>query len=129
MTSQKMFSIIDFFGKYDQIRRKLQIWSHLLRKSLMENFIFLCSDYFYPSSLNRKKLAMEYDIITYLSLTNLSIISLAWTSMISTVLNFLRSFLERFERTWRMLKYLAFLTSWRQHNTNSCSMLRKTMQS
>ena len=26
--------------KCDQIRRKLQIWSHLLKKSLMENFIF-----------------------------------------------------------------------------------------
>ena len=36
------FSIKDFFGKCDQIRRKLQIWSRLLRKSLMENFIFLC---------------------------------------------------------------------------------------
>ena len=29
-----------FFGKYDQICRKLQIWSHSLKKSLMENFIF-----------------------------------------------------------------------------------------
>ena len=27
-----------FFSKYDQIRRKLQIWSHLQKKSLMENF-------------------------------------------------------------------------------------------
>ena len=26
----------DFFNKYDQIRRKLQIWSDLLKKSLME---------------------------------------------------------------------------------------------
>ena len=26
--------------KCDQIYRKLQIWSHLLKKSLMENFIF-----------------------------------------------------------------------------------------
>ena len=34
------FSIKDFFSKCDQIRRKLQIWLHLLRKSLMENFIF-----------------------------------------------------------------------------------------
>ena len=34
------FSIKDFFSKFDQIRRKLQIWSHLLKKSLMENFIF-----------------------------------------------------------------------------------------
>ena len=34
------FSIKDFFSKYYQIRRKLRIWSHLLKKSLMENFIF-----------------------------------------------------------------------------------------
>ena len=40
-TAQKMkFSIKDFFSKYDQIRRKLRIWSHLLKKSLMKNFIF-----------------------------------------------------------------------------------------
>ena len=40
-TVQKMkFSIKDFFGKCDQIRRKLGIWSHLLKKSSMENFIF-----------------------------------------------------------------------------------------
>ena len=38
---QKMkFSIKDFFSKCEQIRRKLRIWSHLLKKSLMENFIF-----------------------------------------------------------------------------------------
>ena len=30
----------DFFSKYDQIRRKLWIWSYLLKKSLMENFVF-----------------------------------------------------------------------------------------
>ena len=40
-TGQKMkFSSKDFFSKCDQIRRKLQIWSNLLKKSLMENFIF-----------------------------------------------------------------------------------------
>ena len=33
-------SIKDFFSECDQIRRKLRIWSHLLKKSLMENFIF-----------------------------------------------------------------------------------------
>ena len=42
-TAQKMkFSIKDLFSKCDQIRRKLRIWSHLLKKSLMENFI-LCA--------------------------------------------------------------------------------------
>ena len=41
VTAQKMkFSITDFFSKCDQIRRKLRIWSHLLTKSVMENFIF-----------------------------------------------------------------------------------------
>ena len=40
-TAQKMkFSIKDFFSKCEQIRRKLRIWSHLLMKSLMEDFIF-----------------------------------------------------------------------------------------
>ena len=40
-TAQKMkFSIKDFLSKSDQIRRKLLLWSYLLKKSLMENFIF-----------------------------------------------------------------------------------------
>ena len=40
-TAQKVkFSIKDFFSNFDQIRRKLRIWSNLLKKSLMENFIF-----------------------------------------------------------------------------------------
>ena len=49
-TAQKIILFIkDFFSKYDegwgdQIRSLLQIWSHLLKKSLMENFI-LCSIY------------------------------------------------------------------------------------
>ena len=34
------FSIKDFFSKRDQTRRFLRIWSHLLKKSLMENFKF-----------------------------------------------------------------------------------------
>ena len=40
-TAQKMkFFIKDFLSKCDLIGRKLRIWSHLLKKSLMENFIF-----------------------------------------------------------------------------------------
>ena len=35
------FFIKDFFSKCDQIRSFLRIWSDLLKKSLMENFIFL----------------------------------------------------------------------------------------
>ena len=39
-TAQKMkFSIKDLFSKCDLMSMKLQIWSHLLKKSLMENFV------------------------------------------------------------------------------------------
>ena len=41
ITAHKMkFPIKSFFSKCDQIRRKLRICSHLLKKSWMENFIF-----------------------------------------------------------------------------------------
>ena len=41
LAAQKMmFSIKDFVSKCDQIHRKLRIWSHLVKKSLMENYIF-----------------------------------------------------------------------------------------
>ena len=40
-TAQKNeVSIKDFFSKCEQIRRKLRICSHLLKKSLMEHFTF-----------------------------------------------------------------------------------------
>ena len=44
-TAQRMkFSIKGFFSKCEKIHSFLRIWSHLLKKSLMENFIFLCSE-------------------------------------------------------------------------------------
>ena len=36
----KKFSIKDFFSKCNQIRSFQRIWSHLLNKSLIGNFIF-----------------------------------------------------------------------------------------
>ena len=38
---KKTFSVKDIFNKCDQIRSFLRIWSHLLKKSLMENFFFM----------------------------------------------------------------------------------------
>ena len=43
------FIIKDFVSKCDQIHRKLRIWSHLLKKSFMENF--LCSEYYFVDFL------------------------------------------------------------------------------
>ena len=49
-TAQKMkFSIKNFFSKYDHIRSFLRIWSHLLKKSLMENLIFFVQCWWQPS--------------------------------------------------------------------------------
>ena len=39
-TAQRMFVIMDFFSKCDQIRCFPWIWSDLLKKPFMENFIF-----------------------------------------------------------------------------------------
>ena len=40
LCTKNKFSIKDFFSKCDQIGSFLKIRSHLLKKSLMENFIF-----------------------------------------------------------------------------------------
>ena len=53
-TAQKMkFSIKNFFSKCDQFRRKLWIWSHLLRKSIMENFIFCVVEHLWAFASER----------------------------------------------------------------------------
>ena len=62
--AQKMkFSIKDFFSKCDQIRRKLQIWSHLLKKSLMENFVF-CALWLMRKLLNPFQTSVAFHIET-----------------------------------------------------------------
>ena len=56
------FSIKDFFSKCDQIHRKLQIWSHLLKKSLMENFTFCVVCITAPFVLSRTSLQTVLNI-------------------------------------------------------------------
>ena len=62
-TAQKMkFYIKNFFSKCDQIRRKLRIWSHLLNKFLMENFIFCAVIISNLIKRLRKKLSEKWQI-------------------------------------------------------------------
>ena len=64
-TTQKMrFSIKDVFSKCDQIRWKLQIWSHLQKKSLMENFIFCVMRYV---CLRKLSCINQIDFVSYMS--------------------------------------------------------------
>ena len=53
-------SIKDFFSKCDQIRSFLRIWSHLLKKSLIENFIFLL-DFLTVKPQRKEKLSRIYN--------------------------------------------------------------------
>ena len=50
------FSIKDVISKCDQIHRKLSIWSHLPKKSLMESFVFFVyckwTDYLVTLTMN-----------------------------------------------------------------------------
>ena len=55
------FSFKDFFSKCEQIRNKLQIWSLLVKKSLMKNFIFLAV--YYSVSLNAACLFGSFKIV------------------------------------------------------------------
>ena len=57
-TLKMKFFIKHFFSKCDQIRRKLRIWLHLLKKSLMENFVF-CAVISQDFQLRKNKL--RYD--------------------------------------------------------------------
>ena len=57
-----MFSIKDFYSKCDQIRRKLGIWSPLLKKSLMENFIF-CAGHSLKTETHLEIITVPFRII------------------------------------------------------------------
>ena len=53
--AQKMkFFVRDFLSKCGQIRNFLRIWSHFLKKSLIENFIFCAVKYFRNKLLHRR---------------------------------------------------------------------------
>ena len=67
--TQKMkFSIKDLFSKSDQIRGKLRIWSHFLKKFLMENCIFLCSVISNPVTCDMRSFATTvHDVVGFVN--------------------------------------------------------------
>ena len=56
-------SIEDFFNKCDQIYRTLRIWSHLMKKSLMENFVSSAVHFDVKSIITVNKNANKYKVI------------------------------------------------------------------
>ena len=60
-TAQKMkLSCMDLFSKCDQIRSFIRIWSHLLKKSFIENFIFCVVKLFINWITPRHIITQEY---------------------------------------------------------------------
>ena len=60
-TQKKKFYIKSFFSKCDQICRKMRICSHLLKKSLTENFNFCAM--FVDSYMDIPFTVYKYDVI------------------------------------------------------------------
>ena len=58
------FFIKDFSSKYDQIRSFPQIWSHLLEKSLKENFIF-CAVYAPREAVAHQPILLRIDSLFF----------------------------------------------------------------
>ena len=62
---KKKFSIIDFFSKCDKICKKLWIWSQLLKKLLIDSFIFCAASPttagFTQSNLHESKISTFYN--------------------------------------------------------------------
>ena len=59
------FSIREFFSKCDQIRSFLRIWSYLLKKSFIENFIF-CGVSLVPTIPKKEdQSSFSFDCTTY----------------------------------------------------------------
>ena len=102
LAAQKLkFSIKDFFGKCDQTRRKLRIWSYLLKKSLMENFTFCAVSRSWPTTV--LKIDFFTDILQELCLQTFGkylrqILIFMWNSTIREKFNF--CFSEDFYKYW-----------------------------
>ena len=86
ITAQKMkFSINDFFSKCDKARSFLWIWSHLLKKSLMDNFIFCTVDTAYEP-LSSADLVIYLAVLFWDGISSLCIARFCVWFVVSTVL-------------------------------------------
>ena len=105
-TGQKMkFSIKDFFSKCDQIRRKLRIWSYLLKKSLMKNVIFCAVKYTvrWGSNLSRENIgAALLDLVPVVQFKKRE--KHRWRIVTLLKLTLLHGFFSRFSNCTRSTK-------------------------
>ena len=74
-TAQKIkFSIKNLFSKCNQIRSFLGIWSHILKESLMESFVFCAMWYFWYA-------VAQYTVLTKIQNIDYSEVVTQWCSV------------------------------------------------
>ena len=78
--AEKMkFSIKDFFSKCDQIRSFQRIWSHLLKKSLMENLIFYAVSCRALSQIDFYFTVLSFTVLSFYCFSSKEILSLLYS--------------------------------------------------
>ena len=109
-TAQKMkFSIKDSFSKCDQIHRKLRIWSHLLKESLIENFSFCAVQSNFEQILNDdNSVPIHRQNVQALAIEMQKIADCTAPKIIKEVLNYVKRAITIFE-TLHNLLFLALI--------------------
>ena len=69
-TAQKMFFIKEFFGKCDQICSFMRIWSHLLKRSLIENLTFCAVQHILIQHICREKIILRENTESFSSISS-----------------------------------------------------------
>ena len=113
IAQKNKFSIKDFFSKCDQICSFLWIWSHLLKKSLMVNFIFCAVTY--------KKVFCDF-LLTFFHYISVITIDychnnwlLSWQLIISQIINKMQLV--------KVLHWILFPSKWTHMNTHKIVMI------
>ena len=102
------FSITDLFSKCDQIRRKLRIWSHLLKKFVMEIFFFFCSGLRQMDEWALEVGIMSGDFKLRISLSD------SFVFVCCVVLNKRMLCFYSMQSAWELLGMVVLIQSWTQ---------------
>ena len=116
-TTLKMkFSITDFVSKCDQIRRKLRIWTHILEKSVMENFIFCAVIHSsYLMSSTRGTYVWYFDLASKSHHWSLKSFDNKFTCLIQWLIYFKDNYLfVKYRHGWKRQKWRSYCSNEQQ---------------
>ena len=108
------FSINNFFSKFVQIRWKRRIWSHLMKKSLMENLIFCAV------SVLQNTLGAVFN-----SKMSFVIIATKWPASADSAIAIVSDAIGHLCHEWITMRYSGFPVSGKNNlNVEDCDFLK-----